>query len=40
MYNIINFKTIRYKMTASGKIIQSILNYKHMRPVWATKLPK
>ena len=33
MYNIINFKTIRYKVTASGIIIQSILNHKLMRLV-------
>ena len=31
--NIINFKTIRYKLTALGNIIHSILNYRLMRPV-------
>ena len=30
---ILNFKTIRYKPTALGKIIHSILKYKPMRPV-------
>ena len=33
MCNIINFKTIRYKMTATGNIIHSMLNYKFMRPI-------
>ena len=28
MYNIINIKTIHYKLTATGNIIHSILNYK------------
>ena len=37
---IINFKTIRYKLTASGNIIHSILNYKLMRPVGNLRLPK
>ena len=37
---IINFKTIRYKLTASGNIIHSILNYKIMRPVGNLRLPK
>ena len=36
---IINFKTIRYKLTASGNIIHSILNYKPMRPVSYLRLP-
>ena len=31
MYNILNFKTIRYKPTASGRTINSVLNYKLMR---------
>ena len=29
----INFKTVRYKRSASGNIIQSIFTYKLMRPV-------
>ena len=33
MYDIINFQTIRYKLTALGNIIHSIINYKLMRPV-------
>ena len=37
---IINFKTIRYKLTASGKIIHSILKYKPMRPGSNLGLPK
>ena len=37
---IINFKTIRYKLTASGNINHSILNYKPMRPVINLWLPK
>ena len=37
---IINFKTIRYKLTASGNINHSILNYKPMRPVINLRLPK
>ena len=37
---IINFKTIRYKLTASGNIDQSILNYQPMRPVINLRLPK
>ena len=37
---IMNFKTIRYKLTASGYIIHSILNYKPMRPVSNLRLPK
>ena len=37
---IINFKTIRYKLTASGYIIHSILNYKPMRPVSNLRPPK
>ena len=32
-YNVINFKTIRYKLTALGKIIHSILNYNLLRQV-------
>ena len=37
---IINFVTIRYKLTASGNINLSTLNYKHMRPVINLRLPK
>ena len=37
---IINFKTIRYKMTASGNINHSILKYKPMRPVINLWLPE
>ena len=33
MYNTINFKTIRSKLTASGNINKSILIYKLMGPV-------
>ena len=36
----INFKTIRYKLTASVNINHSILNYKPMRPVINLRLPK
>ena len=36
----INIKTIRYKLTASGNINHSILNYKPMRPVINLRLPK
>ena len=38
--NIINFNTIRYKLTASGNIIYSIFNYKLMRMVNTLRLPK
>ena len=37
---IINFKTIRYELTASGNISHSILNYKLMRNVSNLGLPK
>ena len=37
---IINFKTIRYNLSASGDIIHSIFNYKLMRPVSNLRLPK
>ena len=37
---IINYKSIRYKLTASGNIIHSILNYKPIRPVSNLRLPK
>ena len=37
---IINFKTIRYELTASGNTIHSILNYKLMRPISNLGLPK
>ena len=36
----INIKTIRCKLTASGSINHSILNYKPMRPVINVCLPK
>ena len=39
-YNIIIFKTIRYKLTASGNIIYAIFNYKLMRMVNTLRLPK
>ena len=35
-----NFKTIRYKLNASGNIIHLVLNYKPMRPVSNLRLPK
>ena len=35
-----NFKIIRYKLTASGNINHSVLNYKPMRPVINLRLPK
>ena len=37
---IINFKTIRYNLTASGNLNHSILNYKPMRPVINLRLHK
>ena len=37
---IINFKTIRCKLTASGNINHSIPNYKPMRPAINLQLPK
>ena len=40
MYNIINFKTIRYKLTASGKINHLIGIYKFMRTVSTLRLLK
>ena len=40
MYKNIKFKNIRYKLTASGNIIQLTLNYKLMRPVRTLRLPK
>ena len=40
MYNIINFKPNRYKQSSLGKIIQSILTKKLMRPVSILRLPK
>ena len=39
-YNIINFKTIRYKLTALGKIIHLIVNYNSLRTVSVLRLPK
>ena len=40
IYDIIKFKTILYKLTASGNIIYSIFNYKLMRMVNTLRLPK
>ena len=40
IYNIINFKYLRCKLTASGNIIYLIVNYKFMRPVSILRLPK
>ena len=40
MYTLIIFKTIGYKLTASGNIIHLIVNYKFMRPVRILLLPK
>ena len=37
---IIYFKTIRYKLTASGNINHSMLNYKPMGPLINLRLPK
>ena len=37
---IINFKTINYKLTASGDINHSVLNLKPMIPVIKLRLPK
>ena len=37
---IINFKTNCYKLTASGNVIHSILNYKLLRPAGNLRLPK
>ena len=39
-YNIMNFKAIRYKICASGKIVYSILNYKLRRLLSILRLPK
>ena len=43
MYDVIKFRTIRYKQTATCKIFHSILNYKLMklwRPVSFLRLNK
>ena len=40
MYNIINFQTIRYRLTALCKIIHLIVNYKFTRLVSILRLPK
>ena len=40
MYNIIIYKTIGYKVTASGNITHLIVNYKFMRPIRILRLPK
>ena len=37
---IINFKTIRYKLSDSGNMIHSFFTYKLMRPVSYLRLPK
>ena len=37
---IINFKTIPYTLTASGKVIQSMLNWKPIGSVSNLRLPK
>ena len=37
---ILNFKTVRYKLNASGNIIHSVLIYKPMRTVSNLRLPK
>ena len=38
--NIINFRTIRYQLTALGKIFHSYIKYKLMRPVSILRLHK
>ena len=40
MYKIIRFDSILYKLTALRNVIQSILNYKLIRPVSILRLPK
>ena len=40
LYDIINLVTFRHKLTASGNIILSALNYKLMRPVIILRLHK
>ena len=40
MYDIINFQTIRYRLTALCKIFHLIVNYKFTRPVSILRLPK
>ena len=40
LYIIIKFNYIRCKLTASGKIFNSILNYNLMRPVSLLRQPK
>ena len=40
MYIIVTFVTIRYKLTASGNITRSILNYKLMRLISILRLHK
>ena len=39
-YNIIKYKTIQYKLKASGNIIHLIVNYKFMRLVSILRLLK
>ena len=40
LYKIIKLKIIRYKLSASGKIIHLVFNYNLMRPVRILRLPK
>ena len=40
IYNVINFNAIRYKLTASGNVVHSIISYKLMRPVSILRLHK
>ena len=40
MYNIIIYKTIGYKLTASGNITNLTVNYKFMKPIRILRLPK
>ena len=39
-YSIMNFETIRYKPTALGNIIQSMVNYEFMSALSILRLPK
>ena len=40
MYNIKCFKTVRYKLTASGNILHLMGNYNFLRPFCILRLPK
>ena len=40
MFNIIIYKVIGYKLTASGNITHLIVNYKFMIPIRILRLPK